>query len=131
MTKHADSHFLVGAGANRAADQVANRAAAAVLFEAHRKLDTFSYHHDGEALAVGLTLPNKLANVFDSEGNFRNEDDVSASGKAGFQSDPAGVAPHDFDHHDAVMGFGSGMDLVHRIGGGIERGIEAESHFRG
>ncbi len=56
---------------------------------------------------------------------------MSASGNAGFERDPAGVAPHDFDHHDAVVRFGGGVDLVHRVGGGVDRGIEAEGDFGG
>ena len=34
-------------------------------------------------------------------------------------------------HHDAVMGFGSGMDLVHRVGGGGNGGVKTESDFGG
>ena len=40
------------------------------------------------------------------------------------------VAAHDFDHHDAMVRFGGGVDLVDGVGGGVQGGIEAESDVR-
>ena len=54
---------------------------------------------------------------------------MSSSGNAGFKCNPAGIASHDLHHHDAVMRFGGGVDLVHRISSGGDCGIEAESDF--
>jgi hypothetical protein len=42
------------------------------------------------------------------------------------QGDPAGVAPHDLDHHDPFVGAGGGVQLVDRVGRGHDGGVEAE-----
>ena len=45
---------------------------------------------------------------------------MRATGNAGLQSDPAGIATHDFDSHDPVMRFGGGVDFVDRVGGRVQ-----------
>ena len=72
-----------------------------------------------------------LAELLDGELNFGDEDDVGAAGNAGFEGDPTGVAAHDLDDHDAVMGFGSGVNFVDRVGGGVERGVKSEGDLGG
>jgi len=46
------------------------------------------------------------------EGDFRDQDDVRAAGESGGERDPAGVAAHDLDYHDAMMRGGRGMQAV-------------------
>ena len=67
----------------------------------------------------------------DGEWDFRNENDVRAAGDAGVEGDPSAVASHDFDHHDAVMRFGRGVNLVDGVGRGVQRGVESEGKFGG
>ena len=56
---------------------------------------------------------------------------MSPAGNAGFESDPACVASHDLHHHDAVVRFGGGVNLIHGVGSRGERGIETKSDFSG
>ncbi len=43
---------------------------------------------------------------------------------------PAGISPHHFQIHHAVVAFGSRVQFVERFGGGIHRGIKSKSVFR-
>ena len=69
--------------------------------------------------------------MFDGEGDFRDEDDVSAAGDASFESDPAAVAAHDLNHHYAMMRLRGGVNLVEGVGDGVQSGIESESDVGG
>ena len=50
-------------------------------------------------------------------------------GNARLERNPAGVAPHQFDYHYAVMGFGRGVQLVDGVGGGVHGRVKAECNF--
>ncbi len=54
---------------------------------------------------------------------------MRAARHAGFQRDPARIAAHDFDDHDAVMRFRRSVNLVHGIGSCGQGSIETESDF--
>lgn len=54
---------------------------------------------------------------------------MCAPGDSGVQSDPACIAAHDFDKHDAVMGFRRGMQAINSLGGNDQGGVEAEGDF--
>ncbi|EKD33862.1 MAG: hypothetical protein ACD_75C02569G0001, partial [uncultured bacterium] len=79
---------------------------------------------------VQLVIGYLFAHFFHVEGNFRDENHIGPAGNAGIQGNPSGVAAHDFDHHDPVMGFRRGMKLIQGFGGGGYRGIEAEGTIR-
>ena len=74
---------------------------------------------------------NIVADLLNGERNLGDKDDVRATGNAGLQRDPAGIASHDFDSHDPVMRFGGGVDFVDRIGGRVQGGVKAEGHVGG
>ena len=71
-------------------------------------------------------LDDGVADLLDVVGDLRDEDHVGAAGDAGFQRDPAGVAPHHLQDHDPVVALGGGVQLVQCVGGGLHRGVEAE-----
>ena len=96
VSQHADPHFLIGAGGDGAADQVSYRTDATILLETQGKFDPFRNHHDREALAIAFALAHEVADIFDGERNFWDQDDVSAPCDAGLEGDPASVASHDF-----------------------------------
>ena len=56
---------------------------------------------------------------------------MGAAGDSGVEGDPTGVAPHDFDDHDAVMGFGGGVDAVDGVGCDVDGGVKAEGDVGG
>src|SRR6202050_5583665 len=113
------------------ANQIADGAGSAVLLHLRRKLHSFSHHYDGEMLASFLALSDIPADVLDGERDFRDQDDMSAAGNAGFESDPAAVAAHHFDHHHAMMRRRRGVNLVDGVGDGMQRGVKAERDLRG
>src|SRR5690606_16793747 len=53
------------------------------------------------------------------------------AGDAAPEGDPSGVAAHDFENHDALVAFRSGVQAVEPIDDGGDRGVEAEGHGRG
>ena len=63
-------------------------------------------------------------------GNLRNQDDVGAAGHAAVQRNPAGVAAHHLDDHDAAMRFGRRVQPIDRVGGEADRRVEAETARR-
>ncbi len=94
-------------------------------------LHAFGQGDDGELLAEDVALADVGADAFNGEGNFRNQDDVSAAGDSGVERDPAGVASHHFHDHDAVMRFGGGVDAVDGVGCDVDGGVKAEGDLGG
>ena len=89
-------------------------------------MHAFGHDDDREALAVSFAGRHIVADVLDRKRYFRNEDDVGAAGDSGLDRNPSRIAAHDLNSHDAVMGFGGGVNLVNRVGGGLQGGVEAE-----
>lgn len=52
-------------------------------------------------------------------------------GHSGLQRDPARVAAHHLDDHDALVGLGGGLQPVYGLGGDADRGVEAEGAVGG
>ena len=91
------------------------------------ELCAFGDDDEGEALAAlpaGLEQANDVVEV---DGSFGEEDDIGTAGDAGGDSDPAGIAAHDFDDLDARVGFGGGVEAVDRFGGDGDGGVETEA----
>ena len=63
----------------------------------------------------------------DVERDLGNQDRVGAAGDAGVQRDPAGVAAHHFDDHDALVRFGRRVQPIDGVGREGDRGVEAET----
>src|SRR5579863_8895897 len=131
MPQHADPHLFVHTSRDGVAENVADSPGPAILLQFWREVNSFRHHNDGETLAETLAQKHVLADLLHREWNLRNEDDVSASRDSGFQRDPARVAAHHLDHHDAMMRFARGVDFVHSFGSGMQRGVETEGDFCG
>src|SRR6266481_2575194 len=95
------------------------------------ELDAFGDDDEAEAFAAEFPGAHGVADMFEFEGNFGDKDNVRAAGDSSVQGDPACVAAHDFDEHDAVMGFGGSVEAVDCLRGDDEGGVETEGDFRG
>ena len=51
---------------------------------------------------------------------------LAPPGEPGVQRDPARVAAHHLDHEHPVVRLGGGVQPVDRLGGDVDRGVEAE-----
>src|SRR5450755_3907138 len=131
MAQHADPHFFVGDGCDRAPHDIAYRTEAAVLPQLRWQLDSLGHHYDGEMLAEAFALLHVAANVVDGKGNFWNENHMRAPGHARGDRDPTRIAAHHFDHHHSMVRFRGGVDLVNRVGRGVHSRVETESEFGG
>ena len=69
----------------------------------------------------------RAATMIQIERNLRNQNDVRAAGDAGVQRNPSGVAAHHFDHHDAMVRFGRGVQPIDGVGREVHRGVEPEA----
>ena len=56
---------------------------------------------------------------------------MAAAGDAAPEGDPAGVAAHDFEHHDALVALAGGVEPVERVHHGGNRAVEAEGEGGG
>jgi hypothetical protein len=77
-------------------------------------------------LSQRLSLPDFVADAFVTKGYFGNQNDIGPSRYPGIERDPAGVAAHYFQDHDAAVTFSRRMKSVDRIGGTCHCGIESE-----
>ncbi len=93
--------------------------------------DAFGNDDKAEALAAKFTGTHRVANGFEFEGQFGDQDDVRASTNAGMKRNPAGVATHDLNEHDAMMTFRGGVKAVDGLSGDDQCGVEAKSDFGG
>ena len=94
------------------------------------RLGAFGDDDDAELRAERLALANRGRDLFGIVGNLRQQDHVGAAGDAGLQRDPAGVAAHHFDDHDALVRFRRRVQPIDRIGRKRHRGIETETARR-
>src|SRR5438552_54458 len=62
----------------------------------------------------------------ESELLFRDENASRAAGHSRMDGDPARMASHDFDHHDAFMRFRCGAQPVNSLRHDLNGGVESE-----
>ncbi len=74
-----------------------------------------------------MALADGVRDLVDVKGAFGDEDDVGAAGDAAVESDPACVAAHDLDDHDAVMSLGGGVYAVEGLADDVAGGVKSES----
>src|SRR3989442_11256311 len=120
---------LISPGSNSVAHQIADRSSATVLPQFPGKFDSLGYYHNREP--ERFPFGDILADFFDGKRDLGNQDDVGSARNPGFQPNPARVASHDLDHHDAMVRLGGSMNLVHRLGCGMQRGIKSKCNFGG
>ena len=81
--------------------------------------------------ATGHAFFNVGGEAFVGKGHLGDEDDIRAAGEAAVERNPAGVAAHDLEHHDALVAGGGGVEAVERVGDALHGGVEAERGGRG
>jgi hypothetical protein len=81
------------------------------------RLGAFGHHHQRVHAALVVAGADLGRHLVDIEGNFGNQDRVGAAGNAGVQGDPSGIAPHDLDHHHALMAFRRAVQAIKAFGG--------------
>src|SRR5690606_8208728 len=89
-------------------------------------LRAFRARDDGESAAAVHAAFDEVADDIEVEWNFGDENDIGAGCDACVEGDPAGVSAHEFADHDAVVAHGGGVESIEGVGGGGERGGEAE-----
>ncbi len=67
------------------------------------RLGTFGDDDDRETCAAAIALQDRLGDRFELVGDLGDQDAVGATGHAGVQRDPPGVAPHHLDHHHPAV----------------------------
>ena len=58
--------------------------------------------------------------------DLRDQHDVGAAGESRGQRDPAGVASHDLDDHDALVALRGRVEPLERLDDDLDRGLEAD-----
>ena len=76
-----------------------------------------------------LALADALGDLLEVERDLRDQDDVGAAGDAGVERNPAGVAAHHLDHHDAVVRLGGRVQPVDGVGGEARPPCRSRSVF--
>src|SRR5262249_31838377 len=94
---------------------------------ARGKLCALSNHNDAEVAAAIMSHSDFCGYFIHVEGLLRNQDHVGTAGDAAVDSDPASIATHDFNHHDAVVGLGRSVYPIDGLGDDVDGGVEAES----
>ena len=61
---------------------------------------------------------------------LRDEDEVSAGGNGGHQSEPTTVSAHDFNNEPSLVGGGSVEDVIHGTADPLKRRIAANGGIR-
>src|SRR5256885_16557530 len=64
------------------------------------QLGAFGNDDQRELFSALLAADDRLADAFEGPGDFRDENHVATAGDPGVNRDPAGVSPHQFEHHD-------------------------------
>ncbi len=90
------------------------------------RFGSFGNYDDGVHAPHAVALQDLVRDLFQVEGNFRDQNGVGAAGDACVKRDPARVAAHDFDHHHPLMALRRGVKAVQALGGEGDRGVEAE-----
>ena len=87
----------------------------------------FRDHDDAEPGTPLVAIADALGHLVEVVRNLRHQDHVGAARHAGVQRDPARVAAHHLDDHDAAMRFGRRVQPIDRVGREAHRGVEAET----
>lgn len=81
-------------------------------------------------LPASNRLPTSAVSSAMSKGRSGTTIACAPHGHAGVQGDPAGVAAHDLDDQDALVGLGGGLQPVQGLGGDTDGRVEAEGDIR-
>src|SRR6184192_2098797 len=136
MAQNGHANFLVEHFAKRESDGVGdgsratrwNRLAAGI---GGGKLRAFRHNDKAVMATANFALSNGFADGLKRKVNFRDEDDVCSARDAGVQRNPACVASHDFNEHDAMVALRSSVEAVDGLGGDEDGGVETKSDVGG
>jgi len=92
---------------------------------------TLRHDHEGEQPPAALPGAELGKHRLETERDLRDQDDMGAAGEAGADCDPAGIAPHYLEKHDAVVALRGGVQAVKCSRRGLEGGGESERHLGG
>src|SRR5207248_11641447 len=136
MAQNGHANFLVEHFVKRESDGVGdgsratrwNRLAAWI---GGGKLRAFRHNDKAVMATANFALSNGFADGLKRKGNFRDEDDVCSARGAGVQRNPACVASHDFNEHDAMVALRSSVEAVDGLGGDEDGGVETKRDVGG
>ena len=107
--------------------QIAHHRGAMLAINVAGKSCAFGDYYDAEITSATVPQSYALSDFFKIEGLLRNQDHIGTTGNAAIQSNPAGIAPHDFHHHHTVMRFGCGVHTVNCVCRNVHSRIKAKS----
>src|SRR5204862_7041276 len=80
----------------------------------------------GKFTAAVNAFADRPADLVDVELPFGHENAMRAAGHSRMRGDPAGVPAHNFDNHDALVRFGSGVETIDRFRYDLNSSVETE-----
>ena len=92
-------------------------------------MGTFRDNHNAETFAEAAAFAHDRTNFRDIIRDFREENNITAAGNAGFQCQPAGISAHYFDEHYPVMGLRGCVKAIDGFRCYLPGGIETESNI--
>ena len=90
-------------------------------------LRAFRHHDNTEIRSTDVARVNLRRYGLEREGNFRNQDDVRATGDSGVQRNPTSLAAHHLHEHDAMVALGRAVEPVDQIGRDLHGGLEPDA----
>src|SRR2546423_3358408 len=93
------------------------------------KLRSLCHHHYAEISAALVSPPDFGCDLVYIEGLFRDQNDISSACYAAVDSNPSGIASHDFNYHYTIVGLSRGVNPINRFRHNIDRGIEPKSEI--
>src|SRR4051794_38695256 len=73
-----------------------------------------------------MALANRFGDLVNIEGALGDQDRICATGNTAVECDPARIATHYFNYHDAVVRLGCGVYAIDRLAHNVARRIEPE-----
>src|SRR5438067_5225006 len=93
------------------------------------KLRSLSHYHYAEISAALVPPPDFGRYLVYIEGLFRDQNDISSACYAAVDSDPSGIASHDFNYHHAIVGLSRGVNPINGFSHNINCCIESKSEI--
>ena len=136
LAEHGGAHFAVQQRLQLLAQRVTDaaeadrvRAVGHTALDRHRaaaRLGTLA-DADQAVAAAPFAFAADRSHRFDRIVDLGQQDDVGGAGQTGLERDPARVAAHGLDDHDAAVALAGGLQPLDRCGHGGDRGVEAEA----
>src|SRR5437879_2647042 len=133
MAEDGAARFLSGARRDLVRDNVADSAKAIIALLTRTNHDlaisrTCSFGNDdnGRGAAAISARVYGGSDLVVIERDLRDQNNVRTARDAAMQRNPSRVAPHHFEHHDALVTRGCRMQTIERIHDRGDRGIKTE-----